>query len=61
MHAFHIFAGETALHGGVGSHTHKYRIVFAEQFIDLDIFSDFGVETEFHTHALENFPARADN
>src|SRR5690606_1699683 len=61
MHARQIFAGEAALHVGVGAHAHEHGVVFGQQLLDADVPADLGIETELDAHAAEDFPAAAEH
>ena len=57
QHAGQVFAGEAALHVGVGAHAHEHRVVFVEQLLHGDVLADLDAEAEFHAHAFQHFAA----
>jgi hypothetical protein len=52
---------QSHLHVLVGTHAHEYGVVLFQQGFDFDVLADFGIQHEFHAHALHDFATALNN
>ena len=61
VHAGQVFAGEAALHVGVGAHAQEDRVELLEQLVHGHVLAHLGVEAEFHAHPAEDLATAAEH
>ncbi len=54
VHAIKLFTRKAATHRCISAHAEKYCIVFLQQLVNSDVFTDFNVKAEFDTHLFHD-------